>query len=173
MSSQTKIDLTGYWYDFYLKEITKNQYEKYFTHYKKHNVAVNTDDDDWSELRSDTYANGLAGEELFLSVNNIEIKNIHRLIKNNKNFSYSTSSKFIFSKNSYYWISYDCYKSGLMSIETNTKFDFNKLNFCAEEIYLTEECWSNLITSVTYDGEDLEIEDGGWHKDSAEWLIKT
>ena len=60
-----------------------------------------------------------------------------------------------------------------MSIEIDTKFDFNKLNFCAEEIYLTEECWSNLITSVTYDGEDLEIEDGGWHKDSAEWLIKT
>ena len=84
MSSQTKIDLSGYWYDFYLKEISKNQYEKYITYYKKHSVAVNTDDDDWSELRSDIYANGLAGEELFLSVNNIEIKNIHRLIKNNK-----------------------------------------------------------------------------------------
>jgi hypothetical protein len=31
MSSQTKIDLSGYWYDFYLKEIWVNPVSQYLS----------------------------------------------------------------------------------------------------------------------------------------------
>ena len=179
--STNRIELVGSWYEFMKTEISKSQYDRYIEHYRLNGTAVDSDDDDWSELRENGEDMGVDGNDAQLLVNDIEVKDLHRLIRQHKNFAYFRDCSYSYERNSYYWVSYDYFKGGSFSIETDRPFEFSKLFFCAQALNPIPSIASpredsstfRIITSVSYDDESF-IEDGGSeHRYSKEWLIKT
>ena len=168
----TKIEFWAGCYEFTHTEISKEDYQRYSAHYREHGVAVDPGTDEWSELRLDVNEMGLDGFSLVLTVNDIEVKNIHQLIHKHRNFTYRPSLRIPYRKDTYHWVAYDYFKGGFARFDTEDKFDFTKLHFYCEEVYLSKECCADLITGITYDDEDLVIENGEHHKGGEEYLIQ-
>lgn len=179
--STTRIELVGSWYEFMKTEISQEQYERYLAHYRKHGVAVDSDDADWSELRENGEDMGLTGDDAELLVNDDAIQDLHNLIRKHMNYAYSPNCSYAFEIDCYYWVSYDYYKGGSFSIEIEKPFDFRKLFFCAQELnpvasiptLKSDSTSIHIITSLSYDGEDFLADGGAEHRHSKEWLIKT
>jgi len=179
--STTRIELVGSWYEFMKTEISQEQYERYLEHYLQHGVAVDSDDDDWSELRENGEDMGLTGDDAELLVNGKSIQDLHNLIRKHKNYAYSPKCSYAFESDCYYWVSYDYFKGGSFSIDIEKAFDFRKLFFCAQELnpvasiptLRSDSSNVHIITFVSYDGEVFLAEGGAEHRHSKEWLIKT